>query len=95
MAITQTVEIPASRRLTITVPPEVPEGRVVLSFTPELLDSAITGTSPVRETLRGIWAICKNAPVTVDDFLAERSRENEREEAGRQRQSGIGGSTTG
>jgi hypothetical protein len=40
MTIEQTVEIPASlasngkRRLTIDVPPEVPAGRVVLSFTP-------------------------------------------------------------
>jgi hypothetical protein len=34
MSITQTVEIPASRRLTLTVPREVPEGRVVLTFTP-------------------------------------------------------------
>jgi hypothetical protein len=34
MIIEQTIEIPASRRLTIDVPPEVPEGRVVISFTP-------------------------------------------------------------
>ena len=32
--ITQTVEIPADRRLTIDVPREVPIGLVVLSFTP-------------------------------------------------------------
>jgi hypothetical protein len=35
MTIEQTVEIPASRRLTIDVPPGVPVGRVVLAFTPE------------------------------------------------------------
>jgi hypothetical protein len=34
MAITQTVEIPASRRLTIEVPREVPLGRTILTFTP-------------------------------------------------------------
>ena len=34
MAITQTVDIPASHRLTIEVPREVPEGRVILTFTP-------------------------------------------------------------
>ena len=34
MAITQTVEIPASRRITIEVPSEVPEGPVILTFTP-------------------------------------------------------------
>ena len=36
MIITQTVEIPPDRRLTIEVPREVPTGRVILSFTPEV-----------------------------------------------------------
>ena len=35
MTITQTVEIPANRRLVINVPREVPTGRVILTFTPE------------------------------------------------------------
>ena len=34
MTITQTVDIPASHRLTIDVPREVPEGPTVLTFTP-------------------------------------------------------------
>jgi len=34
MAITQTVEIPADRRLIIDVPREVPTGPVILTFTP-------------------------------------------------------------
>ncbi|MCL2381970.1 MAG: hypothetical protein FWC64_10360 [Treponema sp.] len=34
MTITQTVEIPANRRLTIEVPREVPTGTVVLAFSP-------------------------------------------------------------
>jgi hypothetical protein len=34
MTITQTVDIPASHRLTIDVPREVPEGRSVLTFPP-------------------------------------------------------------
>ena len=34
MTITQTVEIPADRRITLEVPREVPEGPVVLTFTP-------------------------------------------------------------
>jgi hypothetical protein len=34
MSVTQTVEIPASRRLTIEVPREVPLGRTILTFTP-------------------------------------------------------------
>jgi len=34
MTITQTVEIPASHRLTIDVPSEIPAGPTVLAFTP-------------------------------------------------------------
>ena len=34
MTITQTVDIPDSHRLVIDVPPEVPAGKVILSFTP-------------------------------------------------------------
>ena len=34
MSVTQTVDIPASRRLTIDVPREVPVGQVILTFTP-------------------------------------------------------------
>jgi len=35
MSITQIVDIPDTRRITIDVPSEVPSGRVILTFTPE------------------------------------------------------------
>ena len=34
MSITQTVEVPASHRLVIDVPREIPAGQVILTFTP-------------------------------------------------------------
>ena len=34
MTITQTVEIPTNRRLTIDIPSEIPPGPVILTFTP-------------------------------------------------------------
>ena len=34
MAITQTVEIPASYKLTLDVPREIPTGRTIITFTP-------------------------------------------------------------
>ena len=34
MTITQTIEIPADRRIFLEVPPQVPVGRVILTFTP-------------------------------------------------------------
>jgi len=49
MTITQTVEIPASHRLTIDVPREVPAGPVVLTFTPatdQVSANTVAETSP-------------------------------------------------
>jgi hypothetical protein len=40
MTIEQTVEIPASHRLTIDVPSEVPMGRAILTFTPASAQSS-------------------------------------------------------
>jgi hypothetical protein len=34
MTIEQTIEIPASRRITLEVPPEIPAGRTIIAFTP-------------------------------------------------------------
>jgi hypothetical protein len=34
MSVTQTIEIPANRRITIEVPPQIPMGTVILTFTP-------------------------------------------------------------
>ena len=49
MTITQTVEIPASHRLTIDVPREVPAGPVILTFTPaadQVSANTVAETSP-------------------------------------------------
>jgi hypothetical protein len=67
MTIQQTVDIPASRRLTIEVPREIPAGRVLLAFTPvpagdEALPEKSRGQSKdeaFRRALRrayGAWA---------------------------------------
>jgi hypothetical protein len=34
MTIEQTIEVPASHRITLDVPPQIPAGKVILSFTP-------------------------------------------------------------
>jgi hypothetical protein len=48
MSITQTVDIPASRRLTIDVPREVPVGRSTLTFTTA---PAVRGEMPQAQEL--------------------------------------------
>ena len=56
MSVTQTVDIPASRRLTIDIPREIPAGRVIITFTPaKKLDAVpLPGGSPstVEEALQ-------------------------------------------
>jgi len=65
MVITQTVDIPPSRRLTIEVPHDVPPGRTILTFTP-------TGTEPGKERefgcLKGqIW-MAEDFDAPLEDF---------------------------
>jgi hypothetical protein len=71
MSITQTVEVPASRRLTIDVPREIPVGTVVLTFTParEAVPSAAEKKEPpvLAEQFPGI--IDPNIPTPITGRL--------------------------
>ena len=60
MTITQTVDIPESRRLVIDVPREIPVGQVILTFTPK-------GEKPIKE--RGFGCL-KGQIWMADDFNA-------------------------
>jgi len=42
MTITQTIEIPSDRRITLEVPHEIPTGTVILSFSPAKTTEPIT-----------------------------------------------------
>jgi hypothetical protein len=52
MSITQTVEVPASHRLTIDVPREIPAGRTILTFTPAMIRKAAGHPQTVEEALK-------------------------------------------
>jgi len=54
MAITQTVEIPINRRLTIDVPVEIPAGRVILTFTPESKVKKMTAAQEIELINRNV-----------------------------------------
>jgi hypothetical protein len=41
MTVEQTVEVPASHRLTIDVPREIPAGRTIITFTPASADNSL------------------------------------------------------
>jgi len=49
MVIMQTVEIPISREITLTVPPEVPTGRTILTFTPAPVSRELLEKSEARD----------------------------------------------
>ena len=61
MSITQTVEIPASRRLTLDVPYEIPTGKAILTFTPV---SAVRNSREL-ENAEKIWAYNRSHSVEI------------------------------
>jgi len=90
MTIEQTIEIPADRRITMEVPPEIPSGaiaRLELSWSPQ--NELSNNLDAVLEI---IWALCKDSPITVESFLEMRRQDKELEEDQfRQFFSGAGG----
>ena len=66
MTVTQTVEIPANRRLIIDVPNEVPAGPVILTFTPKVM-AYHDGAAPERKTERD-YGCLKGQIWMADDF---------------------------
>jgi len=73
MTVTQTVDIPASRRLTIDVPREVPPGPVILTFTPKTDAASDAGAVAEADTpyYEGECPICAahRDPVTGEELF--------------------------
>jgi hypothetical protein len=65
MTVTQTVDIPASHRLTIDVPREVPAGRTVLAFTPAETEQKKT---PVFGCAKGQFRMADDFDAPLEDF---------------------------
>ena len=67
MTITQTVEVPESRRLVIDVPPEVPVGLAILKFTPK---AAAQEQKKEREfgCVKGDYWMAEDFNAPLDDF---------------------------
>ena len=63
MTITQTIEIPADRR--ITVPREVPTGPVILTFTPAKTESQKV---PVFGCAKGKYRMADDFDAPLEDF---------------------------
>jgi hypothetical protein len=65
MSVTQTVEVPASHRLTIDVPREIPAGQVILTFTPKTAERT---AAPNRKPISRHFGIL--SPNTYGDGVA-------------------------
>jgi len=79
MTITQTIDIPADRRIIVEVPREVPTGRTVrfeLSWLPVTKEA-----KRFKTTLKEIQELCKDIPVSADSLREERRRDMETENA--------------
>jgi len=78
MTITQTIEIPASRRITLEVPSQIPVGATARF---ELVWSPLKAqNNSIDIALEKIWNLCKDSSITVDSFLEMRRHDNELEE---------------
>jgi hypothetical protein len=62
MSVTQTVEVPASHRLTIDVPREIPAGRTILTFTPASVpDAAVLSAGSCNTVEEALQAAAEKA----------------------------------
>jgi hypothetical protein len=95
MTITQTVRIPANRKLIIDVPPEIPVGVATLTFAPADAEEVDTEpptptqnhTSDGEDTFLRFMGCHKGIPgASVDDFLARCREDKEYELALEERQ---------
>jgi hypothetical protein len=65
MSVTQTVDIPPNRRLTIDVPHEVPVGKTILSFTSAEQEPRIV---PVFGCAKGQFKMAADFDEPLEDF---------------------------
>ena len=75
MTITQTVEIPADRRVhfDFEVPLEIPTGAIArfeLVWSPKIEEAA--RKAEIEASLEKVQALLKDSPISVDSFIEER-----------------------
>jgi hypothetical protein len=81
MTIEQTIEIPIDHRLTLEIPPEIPAGRTILTFTPVPMTDK---TVPMLLSLKGI----DKGRDTMEAYFKRHQAENSKEDQNDHRQRG-------
>jgi hypothetical protein len=82
MTIEQTVEIPASHRLTLEVPPAIPEGKARIVYIP------VEEAAPVRKSAAGLLSLrgsCEGMD-TMDAYFERKRADKVREDEQIERQ---------
>jgi hypothetical protein len=78
IALQQTIDVPANRRITLDVPEEIPEGKVQVAFIPLSAGRVKPRLTP-EEALDRLSGMFEGSKFTVDALLEERRRDLERE----------------
>jgi len=73
MTITQTVEVPASRRIFLDLPPELPLGKAKVTVTPESIPRS-------NKSLKSLLGVDKGLD-TMDAYFARKRADKVREDA--------------
>jgi hypothetical protein len=83
MTFEQTVEIPENRRLTIEVPPEMPVGAAILTFTPKAAFPAAgkTARTNLEEAIETACNLAKNSRFSSEALFEERRKDRNMDEA--------------
>jgi hypothetical protein len=83
MTIEQIVEIPASRRLFVEVPREIPAGRTILTFTPapSVEDAKVSPRMTAGEAIEKCRGIAKGSRFTSRRLFEDRRGEAALDEA--------------
>jgi hypothetical protein len=78
MVVTQTVDIPADRLITLEVLREVPPGRTILTFTPAPVMPAFN-PEKAREAIKNCTGLAKRMGINLssDEFLEMRHRDRD------------------
>lgn len=84
MVVEQIVEVPATRRLFVEVPREIPVGRTILTFTPAPAAPRQAETGPGRAAIERCWGIAKDI-LSSGEFLEMRHNDKELDNAQFQR----------
>ena len=78
MTLKQTVDIPDNRRFMIEVPREIPTGRAQVEFKVNPFPIPKKEEFDLDASIKMIQEMCKDVPISVDSFLEERRRDDER-----------------